>query len=754
MLKRIREIRNIGRFADCHDAGREFSKETIIFGYNAQGKSTLTAIIRSIQTGNNDILIGRKTFGSTEGIRIAIDFEDGDTNDQYVFQNRAWNKANPNILIFDAKFIADNVFAGENVTFDQQKNLNTIIIGKKGQDLNNEIVALQKQSDDFAIQKREKTREFTRQFSNFDFETFKGLTEDADIDNKIREIEKEIEFKREKEDIKKAIRNHIQSVSSYRFSIRETLKKTLDAKQEEIDEHINSQFATAENAWNFLSEGLDFLKAKTSDGTPRTCVFCGQELGANAECLVSLYSAYFKGGYEQLQNEINKAIDYFNGINFEATLEKIAADLRAKNLDIGLSDSKISELADLKKKFEKELKKKRDLNYVIDFDTFDRLRLEIEKIKSDLEELEQTKLNIPLPKSVSDLLSEKRTLEITKTRYESTWVTFCKDLEKIEFEAEKIRKTREEKRQELEAYSSAIFDTHKGTINRLCEEMCADFGVEDFKPLKKIIGSDERIFALKIFGTHRVTIDSEDDKTPNFKNTLSESDKRLLAFAFFVSLLSLNRELDKKVVVFDDPMSSFDSERRRKTVHLITDVACKYKEAGGTEKSVSPRQKIILTHEDRFAKELERLMPCARTLKIEEYVDAGQKRSRITHADFAQDFPDDDISNRIEKINRILDTRAFAEDYQSDCRVILEHIFKRKYYLELQTEVSQRKSVRTFTTKLMQDSIGGFDGVTKFHKFVRLCDDLNIELHDSTAANSHGDHESILKEFFECLKLI
>ena len=62
-------------------------------------------------------------------------------------------------------------------------------------------------------------------------------------------------------------------------------------------------------------------------------------------------------------------------------------------------------------------------------------------------------------------------------------------------------------------------------------------------------------------------------------------------------------------MVFDDPMSSFDSERRRKTVHLSTDVACKYKEAGGTEKSVSPRQKIILTHEDRFAKELERLMP-------------------------------------------------------------------------------------------------------------------------------------------------
>ena len=54
------------------------------------------------------------------------------------------------------------------------------------------------------------------------------------------------------------------------------------------------------------------------------------------------------------------------------------------------------------------------------------------------------------------------------------------------------------------------------------------------------------------------SIDNENDKTPNFRNTLSESDKRLLAFAFFVSLLSHDRELDKKVVVFDDPMSSFE----------------------------------------------------------------------------------------------------------------------------------------------------------------------------------------------------
>ena len=225
MLKRIQKIQNIGRFADCQAAGCQFAKETIVFGFNAQGKSTLTAILRSLEPGNSDILLGRTTFGATAGVRTEIDFEEGNDNHSYVFQNGAWNKANPNIRIFDSKFISDNVFEGEKVTFDQQKNLNAIIIGKKGQDLNNEIVSLHEQSEEFANQKAEKTREFTRHFPDANFEEFRALPVDTAIDKKIKLKETEIKFEREKEDIKKAISNHIQSVSSDPFSIRETLKK-------------------------------------------------------------------------------------------------------------------------------------------------------------------------------------------------------------------------------------------------------------------------------------------------------------------------------------------------------------------------------------------------------------------------------------------------------------------------------------------------------------------------------------------------
>lgn len=754
MLKRIQKIQNIGKFADCNAAGCEFKNDTIVFGYNTQGKSTLTAILRSLQVGNNDILIGRKTFGATGSKKVEIDFEENGANVKYIFQNKIWNKNNPNILIFDSKFITENVFEGEGITFNQQKNMNTIIIGKHGHDLNEEINKLQTKCDEYETNKRNKTFEFSRHFPGVDLDKFKAIKQDNDIDKKIVDKEKEIKFEKDKEEIKTLIKSHIQSITSIDFSIKSTLSKTLDVKQQEIEDHIKAHFVNEENARNFLNEGLSFLKDKPTNGKMRACVFCGQELGNDAEKLIEIYSKFFKGGYEQLQNDVSQTIDIFKKVNIEALVTKIASDLSTRDLDIELTDQKILELKELKVNFEEELDKKRDLNYTIDFTNFDKLKTEIDQIKKKLEKIQKEKLDTVSSKSIPDLEKEKATLEITKKRFNSTWTAFCRDVEDIETKAKATRKTRDDKRKELETYSTSIFDTHKQTINNFCSAMCSDFEIDDFKPLKKIIGQDERMFAIKFFGSHKVTINGDSDDTPCFRNSMSESDKRLLAFAFFLSLLANDKELDKKIIVFDDPMSSFDSERRRKTIQLITDISCKHKDANGPEKTVYPTQKIILTHDDRFAKELFHLMNSACTLKIEEYMDAQNKRSRIVHSDFLKDFPDDEIIDKIEKLKQILDNRQFTTSFESDCRVVLENIFKRKYYFDLKELIVDRKSIRSFVTKLKELSINGFDADQKFNKFIRLCDDLNIELHDNGVSTTNGNRESILKDFFEVIKEI
>lgn len=754
MLKRIHKIKNIGRFVDCNAAGYEFSSETIIFGYNTQGKSTLTAILRSMQAGNNDILIGRKTFGAGGSKKVEIDFEKNSIVENYTFENRAWNRTNPDIIIYDSKFIAENIFDGESITFNQQKNLNKIIIGKDGQELDKQIVALQVKSDEFAYKKRDKTAEFSRHFSGITMDNFRKLIIDSAINEKIAAKEKEIKFEREKEEIKKLIEYYVKIISSINFSIKTTLQKTLDTKQKEIEDHIKLHFTHQENARNFLNDGLSFIKEKPESGVKRVCVFCGQDMGKEAENLIDLYGKFFKGGYEQLQEEISQSIEYFKRLNIETIISRIDSDLKTRDLDIGLSEDKIKEISEKKSGFEKELELKKDLNYSINFTFFDYLKNEISEIKDKLEDLEQKKIKSQSFKDTRALENEKNTLEIIKKRGEPLWIRFCQEMADIEAGAEQVRELRETKRRQLEAYSTSIFETHKDTINAFCREMGADFEIEDFTPLKKIIGQDERIFAIKFFGNHKVNINNNDESAPNFKNTLSESDKRLLSFSFFVSLLSHDKELNKKIVIFDDPMSSFDSERRRKTVHLITDIKCNINLDNGETQTIVPRQKIILTHDERFAKELVRLMTNARSLKIKDCVTSGNKQSEICHTDFLQDFPDDEIIDRIKKIKTILDNRQFNVSFENDCRIILENIFKRKYFFYLESEITSRKSIRTFVMKLSTLGINGFQETNKFQRFTRLCNDLCIELHDNGSEISNGDKESILKDFFICMEMI
>ncbi len=65
MLERLSLLRNVGRF-DSVDAGRQlpFSKLTLIYAENGRGKTTLAAILRSLQTGDANLIDERHTLAA------------------------------------------------------------------------------------------------------------------------------------------------------------------------------------------------------------------------------------------------------------------------------------------------------------------------------------------------------------------------------------------------------------------------------------------------------------------------------------------------------------------------------------------------------------------------------------------------------------------------------------------------------------------------------------------------------------------
>jgi hypothetical protein len=48
------------------------------------------------------------------------------------FRNGAWSLSEPEFLVFDGVFIAENVFAGDVVGLEQRRNLYRVIVGKEG----------------------------------------------------------------------------------------------------------------------------------------------------------------------------------------------------------------------------------------------------------------------------------------------------------------------------------------------------------------------------------------------------------------------------------------------------------------------------------------------------------------------------------------------------------------------------------------------------------------------------------------------
>jgi wobble nucleotide-excising tRNase len=140
MIKKILKLKNVGLYAlepisNCKDWNGEFRKNTIIYGENGTGKTTLSLLFTSLK-GNNEILREKSTIG-TDGVQeVSILSQD---NTKYRYENSAWQNHLTDIEIFDTHFIEDNVYIGSSLSDSNQSNLFDIVVGKKGLEIQEEL---------------------------------------------------------------------------------------------------------------------------------------------------------------------------------------------------------------------------------------------------------------------------------------------------------------------------------------------------------------------------------------------------------------------------------------------------------------------------------------------------------------------------------------------------------------------------------------------------------------------------------------
>jgi wobble nucleotide-excising tRNase len=630
MLKKIISIKNVGRFRNSAATGNpQLGKYTFILGANGFGKTTICSVLRSLSTGDANLIMGRKTLGAAGDATVQLLSDGGPVS----FDGTTWIGPSPKLAIFDGTFIDQNVYSGEVVDIEHKRKLYRVIIGETG-------VSMAEEDTQLAAESRTKTSEISaiekslRQhlLPGMTIEEFVGLPEDPAIDNKIAEQERAIEAIRRSEEI--IVRDGLSEIHLPEFPVAfetllmRTIGDVAADAEKRVADHLTAH-PGVDGRW--LADGT----AVASD----TCPFCGQSIRGLS--LVAAYQASFSDGYKALKREIGILNASIGQLFVEGTIGKQAGQnalnraavefwQRYCNFDATLLDPPQSLGEDIRNLGVEALallarKAAAPLDPIVTTHSFNAAKSAYTETRAFA-----AAVNLAI-RSANALIAAKKTalgtadlrtaqvelgrLKVSRRRHEAAIHQLCVDYLVHTIAKIKIEEKKATVRTRLEAHTKTVVKPYENRINRYLDSFNAGFRIDETKHTYPG-GIATSSYRLVINNTG---VDVGDAKTPehraSFKNTLSAGDRTTLALAFFLAHLDADPARAHKIVVLDDPFTSQDAFRRRQTVHEIRKL--------GTECA----QVIVLSHDVTFLKQVwEKAPPSERTtLQINDARSLGSK---------------------------------------------------------------------------------------------------------------------------------
>lgn len=586
MISKAKYLKNVGKFYNfsCKANELDWHRNTFVFAPNAYGKSTLVNVFRSL-CGNDPKIIGaHKTLTASAPPEAVIVIG----GENYVFNGSIWSKPCSAIQIFDTTYIYENILAHE-IVHEHKKNIHRIIIGAQGITLAQELAVLKSNEKEKRNQPEFLAGKFRLSgFAYFTLEAFLNIStvEEAAVAERIKKLEQDIKSK-ESETIVRALSTpNPLSAMSFDFSgLKAIMTQKVAAIHEEAEKlvlaHIDRNIKDKTLAKEFIRQGLDLAQAD--------CPFCGQDL-KNAADLLAAYQQYFDDAFRTYQQKLALQSEVLANWNLDNELTLLISTHNANMAlvkqwepfigavtlpDIILViESHRQSMDYLKTKARTELEKKqKDPNMDVDLSHLEALISETSALNSAVTAYndaiagfaDKTKDFIEnLPKSDVDSirleLARQREVEM---RFRPDWKQWAIQYQSAKMDADNLLIQKNAKQKELEDYTKAIFATYQKRMNELLVTLGADFTIVDLTGKT----DDRANEAYSDFGflilEKKIPLTSRRDDLPSFKSTLSEGDKGTLSFAFFMAALEKMPELDKQIVIFDDPLSSLDENRRQ-----------------------------------------------------------------------------------------------------------------------------------------------------------------------------------------------
>ncbi|HNV62935.1 MAG TPA: AAA family ATPase [Candidatus Cloacimonas acidaminovorans] len=624
MLEKVISLKNIGRFLNYSASGDvAFCKLTLIYAENGRGKTTFCSILRSLQSGQPEFIMERKTLGTTDLPYVHMRLN----NEDKKFTQGNWSSVHQNILIFDSVFVNENVYSGDYVEHDQKKNLYRIIVGSDGVKLAREIEDLDSKIRDVNNNLRTNKDSLARYIpEEITFEEFLEWQPVPDIEEQIKKKNKELEkmtlAASKATEIKTKsmlMKVHLPSLPSDFINIlSKELNNIIADAETKVRGQINKhKMGSYGETW--LSQGLTFIN-------DNHCPFCEQELEASE--LIKAYSSYFSEAYENIKQEISQLTQMINNSIGETSLSSVQQTIADNKTllefwkqftDIILPDISFNDVQQkymiLRNKCFSLAQKKQDCpTEAITIDSeFSAAIKELEDLQTVVESYNASINNsnelIKKQKEISNssndigkLKNELNQLEAHKKRFEPDISNLCQKYQDNAKSKKEIEDTKESKRKELDNYCTDILQKYEQTINKYLDQFNTGFRITNTRHLYTG-GTPSSQYQIFINNTQLQLGDSRTPAgTPCFKTTLSSGDRNALALAFFLAMIEQDNDIVKKIIVFDDPFISLDRFRRTCTAQIIIQLLSK------------AQQVIVLSHDPFFLKLLHDECPDKSTL--------------------------------------------------------------------------------------------------------------------------------------------
>lgn len=744
MIKSIATLKKFGIFEDYTKPKEldEFAKFNLIYGWNGSGKSTLSKVFECVSKGHIIADFPEATLKIDTDIGpidnkniIKQELDICVFNSNFIKENINWDSIVKSILIISKEKIEEKKTWKEKkdilkVKFDllEQKNLEKQTLDENAQKLLS------------AIAKNIKSRFQILDSTDSYFVSYNRSKVQAKISAHATELkngslllDKEILDKTQKAvspKFKSSVQHHTPSVNEEDFIQTAQRLNALfieTATSTSIDHLLQNP-----KIQSWIETGLEIHANNT------TCEFCENTL--TAERLKTL-NDHFSESFKIFKARLTSASQWIQGnaieslarVSVSELYEEFATDIPTLEQDAEGAILLLNEyLQGWQKILDQKTENPFDTNLTVEappssiFLTLQRATAEIDKkIKAHNDKAENFNNEITTAKSSLELhfLSE----EIRDSEYQT-----------IEDKTKGLSKPILDLGQEVQTLSSEISELEKLLNNE-------SIAAEDFNDaLHRFLGRSS--ISLRFDMTQKGYKIIRTPENLPAKN-LSEGEKNAIGLIYFLTKLSENeRDIKNSIVVFDDPVSSFDSNNLF-NAHSFLRERCQH-----------AKQLFLLTHSFNYFK------------LARDWLSGKNKRNAAGILVIKSRFYSIDASVSVPRVAALKNAPTSLTNFNSEYHFLYaslkQHVETQALSLEVSFAVANmaRKLLEAFLTFKFPHGRGDFRGlmdqaITDPAKCERIYRFINkyshnqiIEFDDSAADNIVAESEYIVREIFEEIK--